>query len=189
MQAFAHHSTHSALEASTFHSLHTRFAHQLIAGASVEQNSIGHTQIIISQDFKWLPYGLLHPGIGERTEVQSNPPLCHWRFSPSYDLWLCFNSKKASNAVGKCQICKCSFSAEIGTGKLGRISTENQSQTSNREGSRATTLALNMCASLSPLLLRISLICAFRIFSRFRTAFDGRRSTQAWLQNLAPFQV
>jgi hypothetical protein len=26
-------------------------------------------------------------------------------------------------------------------------------------------------------------------FSRFRTAFDGRRSTQAWLQNLAPFQV
>jgi hypothetical protein len=35
-------------------------------------------------------------------------------------------------------------------------------------------------------LLRISLICAFRIFSRFRTAFDGRRSTQAWLQNLAP---
>ena len=39
------------------------------------------------------------------------------------------------------------------------------------------------------LLLRISLICAFRIFSRFRTALDGRRSTQAWLQNLAPFQV
>jgi hypothetical protein len=38
-------------------------------------------------------------------------------------------------------------------------------------------------------LLRISLICAFRIFSRFRTAFDGRRSSQAWLQNLAPFQV
>ena len=38
-------------------------------------------------------------------------------------------------------------------------------------------------------LLRISLICAFRIFSRFRTAFDGRRSTQVWLQNLAPFQV
>jgi hypothetical protein len=38
-------------------------------------------------------------------------------------------------------------------------------------------------------LLRIPLICAFRIFSRFRTAFDSRRSTQAWLQNLAPFQV
>jgi hypothetical protein len=32
-------------------------------------------------------------------------------------------------------------------------------------------------------------VCAFRIFSRFRTAFDGQRSTQAWLQNLAPFQV
>ena len=26
-------------------------------------------------------------------------------------------------------------------------------------------------------------------FFRFRTAFDGRRSTQAWLHNLAPFQV
>ena len=59
--------------------------------------------------------------------------------------WLCFNSKKASNAVRFCQICKCSFSTKIGTGKLGRISTENQSQTSNREGSRATTSAL-MCA-------------------------------------------
>jgi hypothetical protein len=35
--------------------LRTRFAHQLIAGASVEQNSIGHTQIIISQDFKRIP--------------------------------------------------------------------------------------------------------------------------------------
>jgi hypothetical protein len=50
LQAFAHHSIHNAFEASTFHSLHTRFAHQLIAEASVEQNSIGHTQIIISQD-------------------------------------------------------------------------------------------------------------------------------------------
>jgi hypothetical protein len=58
LQACVHHSTHSALEASTFHSLHTRFAHQLIAGASVEQNNIGHTQIIISQDFKQIPEGL-----------------------------------------------------------------------------------------------------------------------------------
>ena len=41
------------------------------------------------------------------------------------------------------------FATKIGTGKLGRISTENQSQTSNREESRATTLAL-MCALLSP---------------------------------------
>ena len=64
--------------------------------------------------------------------------------------WLCFNSKKASNAVSNCQICNCSFSTKIGTGKLGRISTENQFD-SNREGSRATTSAL-MCASLSPLL-------------------------------------
>jgi hypothetical protein len=55
--------------------------------------------------------------------------------------WLCFNSKKASNAVSNCQICKCSFSTKIEAGKLGRISTDNQSQTSNREGSRATTLA------------------------------------------------
>jgi hypothetical protein len=58
LQAFAKHSTHSALEALTFHSLHTRFAHQLIAVASVEQNSIGHTQIIISQDFKRIAEGL-----------------------------------------------------------------------------------------------------------------------------------
>ena len=34
--------------------------------------------------------------------------------------------------------------------QLGQISTENLSQTSNREGSRATTAL--MCASLSPLL-------------------------------------
>jgi hypothetical protein len=59
LQAFAKHSTHSALEALTFHSLHTRFAHQLIAVALVEQNSIGHTQIIISQDFKRIVEGLL----------------------------------------------------------------------------------------------------------------------------------
>jgi hypothetical protein len=59
LQAFAHHSTHSTLEASTFHSLHTHFAHQLIARASVEQNSIGHTQIIIDQGFKQIPEGLL----------------------------------------------------------------------------------------------------------------------------------
>jgi hypothetical protein len=59
LQAFAHHRlTYSALEASTFHSLHTHFAHQLIAGASAEQNNIGHTQIIISQDFKQIPEGL-----------------------------------------------------------------------------------------------------------------------------------
>jgi hypothetical protein len=55
--------------------------------------------------------------------------------------WLCFNAKKASNAVSNCQIYKYSFSTKIGTGKLGRISTEKQSQTSNREGSRATRLA------------------------------------------------
>jgi hypothetical protein len=45
--------------------------------------------------------------------------------------------KKASNAVSNCQICKCSFSTKIGTGKSGRIATEKKSQTSNREGSRA----------------------------------------------------
>jgi hypothetical protein len=62
LQAFAHHSTHGAPEA--FKNLpffaYTRLAHQLIAGASVEQNSIGHTQIIIiiSQDFKRIPEGL-----------------------------------------------------------------------------------------------------------------------------------
>jgi hypothetical protein len=48
---------------------------------------------------------------------------------------------------------------------------------------------LNETKKIENVLLRILLICAFRIFSRFRTAFDCRRSTQAWLQNLAPFQV
>jgi ABC-type lipoprotein export system ATPase subunit len=36
--------------------------------------------------------------------------------------WLCFNSKKASNAVSNCQICKCSFSTKIGTDKLSHLS-------------------------------------------------------------------
>jgi hypothetical protein len=35
-------------------------------------------------------------------------------------------------------------------------------------------------ALYSVILLRISVISAFRIFSRSRTAFDGRRSTQAF---------
>jgi hypothetical protein len=65
------------------------------------------------------------------------------------------NSKKASNTVSNCQICKCSFSTKIGTGKLGRISTENLSQTSNCEGSRATALAL-MCASVAIVINKLS---------------------------------
>ena len=67
--------------------------------------------------------------------------------------WCVLSPKKASNAVSNCQICKCSFSTKIGTGKLGRISTENQSQTSNREGSRATTLAFNVCFAVAILIL------------------------------------
>jgi hypothetical protein len=59
--------------------------------------------------------------------------------------------KQATQSV-IAKIYKCSFPTKIGTGKLGRISTENQSQTSNREGSRATTFIALMCASLSPLL-------------------------------------
>ena len=42
--------------------------------------------------------------------------------------------KKQANQPA-CQICKCSSLIKFGTGKLGRISTENLSQTSNREGS------------------------------------------------------
>ena len=53
-----------------------------------------------------------------------------------------------------CQICKCSFSTKVGTGKLGRISTENLFQTSNREGN-ATTLAL-MCASIAIVINKMS---------------------------------
>jgi hypothetical protein len=57
--------------------------------------------------------------------------------------WLRLTGKKQANqpASNNCQICKCSSSIKFGAGKLGRISTENLSQTSNREGtqgSRAT---------------------------------------------------
>ena len=57
--------------------------------------------------------------------------------------------KKQANqpASSNCRICKCSFSIKFGTGKSGKISTENLFQISNREGSRGTTLAL-MCASV-----------------------------------------
>jgi hypothetical protein len=78
--------------------------------------------------------------------------------------WLRFNSKKASNAVRNCQICKCSFSTKIGTSKLGRISTENQSQTSNREGSRATTLALFVYFAVAIVKNKLSqIVCAILV--------------------------
>jgi hypothetical protein len=73
--------------------------------------------------------------------------------------WLHFNSKTASNAVSNCQICKCSFSTKIGTGKLGRISRENQPQTSNREGNRATTFnSNNVCFA-------VAIVCAILVGS------------------------
>ncbi len=61
------------------------------------------------------------------------------------------NQSDSSN----CRICKCSFSTKFGTGKLGRISAENLFQTSNREGSRGTTLAL-MCASVGIIINKLS---------------------------------
>ena len=65
--------------------------------------------------------------------------------------------KKQANqpASNNCQICKCSSSIKFATGKLGRISTENLSETSNREGSRATTLAL-ICASIAIVINKLS---------------------------------
>ena len=65
--------------------------------------------------------------------------------------WLCFNSKKASNAVSNCQMCKCSFSIKIGTGKLGRISTENQSKTSNRDH-----ISINVCFAVAIVVNKLS---------------------------------
>jgi hypothetical protein len=62
-----------------------------------------------------------------------------------------FNSEKAIKPVCFNQICNCSFSTKFGTGKLGRISTGNLSQTSNR----ATTLAL-MCASVAIVINKLS---------------------------------
>ena len=64
--------------------------------------------------------------------------------------------KQANKSASKnSRICKCSFSIKFETGKLGRISTENLFETSNREGSRGTTLAL-MCASVGIVINRLS---------------------------------
>jgi hypothetical protein len=81
--------------------------------------------------------------------------LCLFRIEQCLLKWLCFNSKKASNTVSDCQICKCSLSTKIRRGKLGRISKENLSQTSNHEGSCVTSLAL-MCASVTIIINRLS---------------------------------
>jgi hypothetical protein len=75
----------TALEASTFPYLHTCFAHQLIAGASVEQNSIGHTQIIISQDFKWIPEGLLLSRTFPAVALYIKTPCCMTSYIQGYD--------------------------------------------------------------------------------------------------------
>ena len=57
--------------------------------------------------------------------------------------------KKQANksASSNCRICNCSVATKFGTGKLGQISTENQFETSIREGSRGTKLAI-MCAAV-----------------------------------------
>jgi hypothetical protein len=51
-------------------------------------------------------------------------------------------SKKQATQSVIAKFASAHFQLKFGTGKLGRISKENQSQTSNREGSRVTTLAL-----------------------------------------------
>ena len=68
--------------------------------------------------------------------------------------WLCFNSKKASNAVSNCQICKCSFSTKIGTGKLGRISTENLKLQIVREVVRH--ISINVCFAVAIVINKLS---------------------------------
>ena len=60
-----------------------------------------------------------------------------------------FNSEKASKPVSFV----CSFSTKFRTGRLRRVSTENPSQTSNREGSRVTTLIFIMCASIAAIVI------------------------------------
>ena len=46
-----------------------------------------------------------------------------------------------------CRICKSSFNVKYGTGKSGRVSTENLYRESNRDGSRGEILA-SMCENI-----------------------------------------
>ena len=67
-----------------------------------------------------------------------------------------FNSEKVVNkASGHCRICSCSFLVKYGTGKSGRMSTENLFEVSNRDGSRGQVLA-TMCENIGIYFVKLS---------------------------------
>ena len=49
--------------------------------------------------------------------------------------------KSVNRANDCCRMCKCSFNVKYGTGKSGRMSTQNLCIASNRDGSRSEVLA------------------------------------------------
>ena len=55
--------------------------------------------------------------------------------------------KFVNKASGHRRICSCSFLVKYGTGKSGRMSTENLFEVSNRDGSRGQVLA-TMCENI-----------------------------------------
>ena len=56
--------------------------------------------------------------------------------------------KRVNQANDCCRMCKCSFNVRYGTGKSGRMSTQNLYAASNRDGSRGEVL-VSMCENIS----------------------------------------
>ena len=63
--------------------------------------------------------------------------------------------KVVNKASGHCRICSCSFLVKYGTGKSGRMSTENLFEVSNRDGSRGQVLA-TMCENIGIYFVKLS---------------------------------
>ena len=98
--------------------------------------------------------------------------------------------KVVNKASGHCRICSCSFLVKYGTGKSGRMSTENLFEVSNRDGSRGQVL-VTMCENigiyfvkLSSLSSRVCNSCArkirnlCRLFEEIRSATNFESSVE-----------
>ena len=76
---------------------------------------------------------------------------CTWKVSRQIAQLSMDRSVTRKKVVDKpsdyCRVCNCTFSVKYGTGKSGRISTENLFQPSNRDGSRGCVLA-SMCEKI-----------------------------------------
>ena len=75
---------------------------------------------------------------------------CTWRLSRGWSNFLrggrgnpedTREKKSESKANDCCRMCKCFFNVKYGTGKSGRMSTQNLYVASNRDGSRGEVLA------------------------------------------------